>query len=67
MTDEQSKREDEATPQGAVEIEDTDLDQAPGGLSVNTSNIEMEFRPTPKAPADPDGGGEAVPNPKWKL
>ena len=67
MANEQPAKDDAATPKGAVEVDENDLDRAAGGLSVNTSNIEMEFRPKPTAPADPDGGGEAVPTPKWKL
>lgn len=55
MTDEQPKQEDEATPKGAVQIEDTDLDQAAGGLSVTTSNIDAQIRQKPMAPTDPQG------------
>ena len=54
MADENSKTENEAPPKGAVEIDESDLDHAAGGLSVNTSNIDMTYRPKPKAPADPE-------------
>ena len=54
MADENLKKENGVTPQGPVEIDESDLDQAAGGLSVNTSNIEMTYKPKPKAPADPD-------------
>ena len=48
-------KNDDVTPRGAVEVDESDLDQAAGGLSVSTSNIEAQFRPKPTAPADPKG------------
>ena len=34
------RKQDETTPKGAVEINEEDLDQAAGGLSLNYSKIE---------------------------
>jgi hypothetical protein len=52
MTNEQPKQEEDVTPQGASEINDEDLDQAAGGLSLNFTKIELAG---PKgAPADPE-------------
>jgi hypothetical protein len=55
---EEPRNDGDVTPKGAVEVNEEDLDQATGGLSLNYSKIEMTYKPKPTTSADPDGGGE---------
>ena len=78
MTDEQPKSANEVTPEGAVEVNEEDLDQASGG-SLNftkpaTQNISMNFNkleltgqkvaPTDIVGAGPGGGPHVMPEKK---
>ena len=40
------KTEDQITKAGAVELDETQLDDASGGLSLNYSKISVEYKPT---------------------
>ena len=42
MADEQSNKESEVTPKGAVEVDEKDLDQAAGGVSSGGDDTERE-------------------------
>ena len=70
MANEQPDKKEEVTPQGAVEVDEEDLDQAAGGLSMNYSKIEMTYKPSKPqtAPQDLTGGSEpGTDGPKWKI
>lgn len=60
MADQKPGKEEEVTPDGAVEVDESDLDQAAGGFSINYSKIEMSYKPAPQPTASPDlsTGGE---------
>ena len=65
---EQPKNDNDVTPKGAVEIDESDLDQAAGGLSLNYSKIEMTYKPAPQPTASPDLSTEQdIDGHKWKL
>ena len=51
MTD-QAKREDEVTPAGAVEVDETELDQAAGGISGYSQPAETVATEVYKLPTD---------------
>ena len=67
MANERPKNDDEPTPQGAVEIDESDLDQAAGGVSsggdMPTESVSLNFSKTQLdqagqkvAPQDPSIG-----------
>ena len=59
MADEQPNKEDEVTPKGAVEVDESDLDQAAGG-SLNYSKIQYDLagqKVQKVAPTDVTGAG----------
>ena len=53
MADEQPGKDEDVTPKGAVEVDESDLDQAAGGLSMNYSKIEMSYKPAPQPTSSP--------------
>ena len=63
MTDEQADKEEEVTPEGAVEVDEEDLDQVAGGLPLETISLNYKkIGPTQKlVPQDASIGvvGEA--------
>ena len=68
MTDEQPNNDNEVTPKGAVEVNEEDLDQAAGGLSLNYSKIEykqvgQKASPSLVTGAGPGGGPHVEPVP----
>ena len=79
MTDEQAKNDNEVTPEGAVEVNEGDLDQASGGslnftkptdsFSLNYSKIDtnlagQKVTPTDIVGAGPGGGPHVAPQKK---
>ena len=76
MADEQPKQENEVTPQGAIEVDEQDLDQAAGGgsdlpmetVSLNYSKIELDAarKGTPDiiVATGPGGGPHVAPEKK---
>jgi hypothetical protein len=58
MNDDQPNKENEVTPEGAVEIDEKDLDQASGGLeSLSFNYAKMEYAGQKVMPQDLAGGG----------
>jgi hypothetical protein len=59
MTDQKPDQEKQITPQGAVEVDEKDLDQAAGGseyITLNYSKMVTEY----EAPKSTDGSGPHV-------
>ena len=79
MINEEPKNDNEVTPEGAVEVNEEDLDQASGGslnftkptdsFSLNYNKIDtnlagQKFNPTDLAGAGPGAGPHVVPEKK---
>jgi hypothetical protein len=52
MTNQKPDQEKQATPKGAVEVDEEKLDHATGGISLNYSKIELDYAQK-VAPSDP--------------
>jgi hypothetical protein len=69
MPNERPEKEEEVTPKGAVEVNEEELDQAAGGLSLNFNKFEFadkKIAPDTIVGAGP-GAGPHVTDPKWKI
>ena len=47
---EDDKKENEVTPEGAVEVDESDLDKAAGGISSYSKPTDQQLKLTPTAP-----------------
>jgi hypothetical protein len=68
MADDQPRKDGEATPKSAVEVDDKDLDQAAGGaesLSLNFSKVEVKAQP--QSPAGWTGPVTLPPDEQKKI
>lgn len=48
MTDKKPEQEKDATPRGAVEIDEKDLDKAAGGETLTFAKIKVSYKPPPQ-------------------
>lgn len=69
MADEQQKKESEATPNGAAEVDEKNLDQAAGGgtepsIYFAKRTLEGTSREDPAAPSEAAGPPHVAPEPR---
>jgi len=55
------RKQDETTPKGAVEVNESDLDQAAGGVSLNYSKIVFDTSTQRIAPTTDISGPHVAP------
>ena len=70
MSDEKPQKDSEATPKGAAEIDEKDLDKAAGGaesLSLNFSKLEAMQKVQPQSPAGWTGPVTLPPDEQKKI
>ena len=67
MADEQPGKDEDVTPKGAVEVDESDLDQAAGGTSFAYAKVEITDKdlgqPAPLVP----GVNEPADGHRWKI
>ena len=70
MSDEKPQKDSEATPKGAAEIDEKDLDKAAGGsdvFSLNFSKVEFAQKVQPQSPAGWTGPVTLPPDEQKKV